>query len=322
LYYLFTFLHYQISPTKLLPTMIFWHLYIVPTILLFVALITYLKKHCVLMTSTLIAAPIIAAIANMHIISNIDGYTTYQTELYLIIFWVFTVSGLRLIHSTNTALIIFLIAIINSLIINPMQTDEFVMHMFWMLASLSFGFLGAYLYEDANKKIFLNHKDLEKNATTDNLTGVYNRRKFDEIILYEFDKTKRYKHRFGIIMIDIDYFKSVNDIYGHNVGDKVLIEMSELLKKNIRESDVLIRWGGEEFIIICFEINEESILNLAEKIRKQTEQSSFYKIGKLTLSIGVTLNKSDDDIDSITKRADKALYNVKNSGRNRVEVLL
>jgi diguanylate cyclase (GGDEF)-like protein len=321
LYYLFTFIHNTIVTSEFSHIMTFWHLYVIPTMLLFTTYVAYLKKYCALMNASLMLATIMAAIANMHIVSNIEGYTTYQTELYLIIFWVFAVSGLRLIHSLSTGLLIVIISIVNSLVINPMLADAFVMHMFWMLASLSFGFLGAYLYEDANKKVFLNTKELQKSAITDNLTGLYNRRKFDETLLTEFEKTKRYHHSFGIIMMDIDHFKNVNDTYGHSTGDKVLMQVTDILKQNTRVTDILIRWGGEEFIVICYETNQDSIVKLAKKIRQAAELNSFEKVGKLTLSLGCTINKEDDDIDSITKRADKALYKVKNNGRNNVEIL-
>lgn len=321
LYYLFTFIHQYLVLPEIVPIMTFWHLYIIPTMLLFVALLAHLKKFCFLMTGSLILATIVAAVANIHIVSMFNGFTTYQTELYLIIFWVFTVSGLRLIHALNTALIIFIIAVISSVEIFPMQMNELIMHIFWMLASLSFGFVGAYLFEETQKDVFLSHKELKKNAVTDKLTGLYNRKKFDEVMVEELEKSKRYNHSFGIIMIDIDYFKNINDTYGHNAGDKVLVEMAEILNKYTRASDISVRWGGEEFIVICLEVNKKTIVSLAENIRQKVEETHFFKIDKVTISVGATISREDDDIDSMIKRADEALYIVKNDERNRVEVL-
>lgn len=319
LYLLFSSLHQFIVPHKFIQLMTLWHMLIIPLMLLFVAILAYMKKFCFLMTSFLIIAPIVAAIANIYIVSKFEGYTTYQTELYLIIFWVFMVSGLRLVHALNTALFIFIIAVISSIAIYPKSLDELIMHIFWMLASLSFGFVGAYLFEDTQKNVFLKHEELEKSSVTDKLTGLYNRKMFDDVVMKEIEKMKRYSHSFGIIMIDIDYFKNINDTYGHHAGDKVLIEIAQILKKNTRISDVLIRWGGEEFIVICLEVSEQDIKNISEYIRQKVEQTHFYKIDKLTISIGTTINREDDDINSIIKRADEALYKAKELGRNRIE---
>ena len=120
-------------------------------------------------------------------------------------------------------------------------------------------------------------------------------------------------------MFDIDHFKKVNDTYGHAVGDYVLKTLSQIAKKNIREIDYLIRWGGEEFIVIALDTKLRGAEVLAEKIRKAIEDYNFEKVGRVTVSFGVTQFTQDDTEDSFMKRADDALYQAKEKGRNRVE---
>jgi len=119
------------------------------------------------------------------------------------------------------------------------------------------------------KEIQEKNRELEKLATIDYLTGLYNRVKIDDILTYELSKFQRYAETFGIIMIDIDFFKMVNDIHGHQVGDKVLVEFSKELLKHSRLSDSIGRWGGEEFLIISPNIDEKGLLAKAQEIRKK-----------------------------------------------------
>lgn len=123
-----------------------------------------------------------------------------------------------------------------------------------------------------------------------------------------------------MIIFDIDYFKSVNDTFGHLVGDKVLIETAKLISKNLRKADVFGRYGGEEFIIICTETNLNSAYLLAEKLRINIEKHLFDEVGQKTISLGVSKLNVADTFDSLIKKADSALYNSKNRGRNRTTV--
>jgi diguanylate cyclase (GGDEF)-like protein/PAS domain S-box-containing protein len=157
-------------------------------------------------------------------------------------------------------------------------------------------------------------------AGTDPLTGAFNRTKFDEIIIMEMERAKRFHHPLSFAMMDIDHFKQINDTHGHIVGDSVLKAISELIKKSIRKTDYLIRWGGEEFMIISPETILESAKLVAERTRKAMEHQGFDKVGKVTGSFGVTEFRQVDGVDDIIKRADDALYKAKSKGRNRVEI--
>lgn len=162
--------------------------------------------------------------------------------------------------------------------------------------------------------------ELEKLATTDKLTQVFNRIKFHEIMKKEMERAKRYGHSLSLIMFDIDHFKKVNDTYGHNVGDYVLQTLTQIVKERLREIDYLVRWGGEEFIIIAPETDIEKAEVLAERIRKGTENYVFDQVGAITISLGVAQLQKDDTEDTVIKRVDDAMYLAKQKGRNRVEV--
>ena len=162
-------------------------------------------------------------------------------------------------------------------------------------------------------------KRVEKLSITDQLTKLYNRLKIDEVFQLEISRAKRYNHSLSIILLDIDYFKLVNDEYGHNVGDETLISIAQILKNSIRDTDTVGRWGGEEFMILASETSIENAVLLADKIRKDIEQYEFNTIGHKTSSFGVSTYHVGDTQEMLVKKADDALYMAKNKGRNRVE---
>ncbi len=165
-------------------------------------------------------------------------------------------------------------------------------------------------------------KHVEELAVTDRLTGLYNRMKLDEVIEYEVHQAHRYTGGLSVIMMDMDKFKSVNDTYGHQAGDKVLQELATIFTRNIRESDTVGRWGGEEFLVICPETDLHHAGLMAEKLRTAVEEHDFSKVGHKSCSFGVSTYRTDDSPESIVERADKALYEAKERGRNRVVVSL
>ncbi len=163
---------------------------------------------------------------------------------------------------------------------------------------------------------------LKEQSTVDELTGLYNRRFLEQLIPKLVSQTLRRKSTIGILMIDIDFFKQVNDEYGHDVGDKVLKEIANIIKNSIRESDLAIRYGGEEFMVLLMDVNPEKAVEIAEKIRKRIE-NKIIAVGSITLrktaSIGVSIFPIDSDqFWQCIKFADVALYKAKEEGRNRV----
>lgn len=163
-------------------------------------------------------------------------------------------------------------------------------------------------------------KELEKFASIDKLTGIYNRRMLDSFLQKEIEVSKRHKDNLSLIIIDIDFFKLVNDTYGHLVGDNVLKQLSKIISQNIRISDIFGRYGGEEFLIICTKTSENNAFVLAEKLRKEIENFKFDRVGYKTISLGISSLTNNDDIELLFKKADEALYKAKNSGRNKTVI--
>lgn len=161
-------------------------------------------------------------------------------------------------------------------------------------------------------------RDKERLASTDLLTGVLNRRSFLETAAHEGNRAARYDSPVVLLFIDIDHFKQINDTYGHAVGDEVLIDFVRALKKCLRDTDVLARWGGEEFIILAPETNSEQGYHLAEKLRAEVSGTPFPHVGKVTCSMGMAEWRSGETFDALCQRADAALYQAKEAGRNRV----
>jgi len=161
-------------------------------------------------------------------------------------------------------------------------------------------------------------KKLEKLASTDRLTHIANRSKFDKMMKVSIDRAKRYRVNVSLILFDIDDFKKVNDTFGHLAGDEILRKIANIANENIRQSDFLARWGGEEFMIIQSDIPSEEATNLAERLRLSIETANFPRIQKITASFGVTTFLKGDNTDSFLTRVDEALYSAKKSGKNRV----
>lgn len=176
--------------------------------------------------------------------------------------------------------------------------------------------------QDALRK---SEASLRELSMRDHLTGLFNRRYLEENLKREILRAKRKTSLLGVIMLDIDRFKHSNDTFGHAAGDYILKEVGNLLLGNIREEDILSRYGGDEFIIILPEISEEAVLGRAEHLRDQTEQHQYNfkrkNIEGITLSIGVAIfPENGKNLETILHSADLALYQAKHNGRNRVEL--
>ncbi len=175
------------------------------------------------------------------------------------------------------------------------------------------------MVEERTRELQEKNKELEELSITDQLTGLFNRRKLDNVFTSEIKRIQRYKHSLGIILIDIDNFKSINDTYGHQIGDNVLKTIADVLYENSRITDIKGRWGGEEFLIICPETDMNGVQNEAEKLRSKIESCQFPTVKSCTASFGVACYSMGDKPEQIVARADKALYIAKDNGRNRVE---
>jgi len=176
--------------------------------------------------------------------------------------------------------------------------------------------------EKRTNKLELEQEKLKQLASLDHMTGLYNRRYFSEISMHIFDLSKRAKTPLSIVMIDIDKFKNVNDTYGHQIGDDVIIILSNILKELQRKSDIICRYGGEEFIVLLPNTTANNALLIIEKLRKIVEATPVpvdsNKDLHFTVSAGISQIIDDElNLDLVIKRADDALYTSKNNGRNK-----
>ncbi len=166
---------------------------------------------------------------------------------------------------------------------------------------------------------YLSQRKIENMATYDALTRVYARGPFLQLVSAEFRRYLRYQSFFSIIMIDVDHFKKVNDQFGHQSGDAVLARIASIMRRNLRETDVIGRYGGEEFLVLLPETQAENAVAIAEKLREIISLFDFHSVGRLTISCGVaTVTKESRSVDELIATADQKLYLAKNSGRNQV----
>ena len=167
------------------------------------------------------------------------------------------------------------------------------------------------------KEILLSKNNkLENFAYMDSLTQIYNRRYINNIIEQTIMQNNQCGTNLSIILLDIDFFKTINDEKGHTEGDNVLCEFTKLIKSNIREDDIFARWGGEEFLIACLHTGPNGAYALAEKLRMCIDESKNSHLKNITVSLGITSLIENDSLDTLIQRADKAMYQSKKDGRN------
>ena len=196
------------------------------------------------------------------------------------------------------------------------SVNEFDYEMFWSLLGIMGFICAAFLlyFHQLRKYNCL----LLKLSKTDKLTDLYNRSKLDQILREQSERFHRYGTACGIAILDIDHFKRVNDNYGHQTGDKVLQQFATILRSNIRTTDVVGRWGGEEFLLIAPSTTSAETTRLAEKLLQQVRDTDFAEIGHLTASAGVSSIEDGQDITATLRLADNALYVAKRNGRDQV----
>lgn len=167
--------------------------------------------------------------------------------------------------------------------------------------------------------------ELKRDALLDPLTGLANRRMGQRELLHRLDELARYGWGFGVLFVDVDNFKAVNDRWGHDVGDDVLKMVARDLVASTRETDQVCRWGGEEFLIMALNVDENQLDYIANKLRYLVEHSGFEREGhdvRVTVSVGATMAQPGESAEALVKRADALMYHSKRSGRNRVSTRL
>jgi len=172
---------------------------------------------------------------------------------------------------------------------------------------------------EINHMLEAKNREFESLASTDSLTGLYNRYKFSELYLSSYHSMVLRHNDMSIVLLDIDFFKVVNDTYGHNAGDLVLVQIAHTILRVLRNIDIVCRWGGEEFIALLPTASIENASLLAEKLRVNISNLEIDVVGSVNASFGVSLVREGEDMESAIDRADKALYLAKESGRNCVK---
>ncbi len=162
--------------------------------------------------------------------------------------------------------------------------------------------------------------ELDRLAGTDKLTGTWNRRRLNDSVCSEMERLRRYDHPVSLMLIDIDFFKNVNDGHGHLAGDRVLKQLTTLIQSNLRATESLTRWGGEEFVVLCPNTTLSGVAILAERMRERIAAATFDAVGHITVSIGAAECLSGEPWEQWFQRADAALYRAKACGRNQVQV--
>lgn len=177
---------------------------------------------------------------------------------------------------------------------------------------------------DVIKKINFMYSQTKHMSVTDPLTGLFNRRHFESCLDREFSRSKRYKNDLSFAIIDIDFFKQVNDTYGHSCGDYILKEAAYLISNNFRLSDMVFRYGGEEFVVILTETSLKNSLIPLERLRKALENSDFrFNDNKIKISVSIGASSLNDETSTpwqMFDNADKALYEAKENGRNQIKL--
>ncbi len=164
-------------------------------------------------------------------------------------------------------------------------------------------------------------EELKVLSTVDELTQLYNRRAFNDFLAQMIVQAQRYNEPLSIAMLDFDHFKKINDRLGHTVGDSVLKQLAEIIQANIRASDVLARWGGEEFILLMPKITLADAARVMDRLRLIVADEEFVGGSTVTISVGVTELRPGDGFDDLLKRVDEAQYRAKASGRNNVQTI-
>ena len=210
----------------------------------------------------------------------------------------------------------YIVTILQNDFIASLTTHEYIGNTLILLAGMLIAFLVfRFLKQDHDNIEFFKQK-----SYYDPLTQLLNRRGFETIYKTTLHHPHIKKQHFTLFFMDIDYFKKINDQHGHDKGDAVLQKLAQTLKSNLRESDIIARWGGEEFVVLLHNTPTKTAGEIAEKLRKEIEQISADSLPKFTISIGIAYGHTNQKFENILKKADIALYEAKASGRNRVVV--
>lgn len=277
---------------------------------------SHIKLACLAIT----LFPLVLVLAYIYILAqqSAQGFMSQAMAVMAIVFCT-TLLPNRWVNlvTVDIFIVVFFLLFSRTYIITASASDYTEVTIYLVLA-LIFSVVVVYRSNIVSREKFLWELELKKTSTTDKLTGTYNRLWFDRTFSGWFGGDENRK-KFSLVLMDIDDFKAVNDTYGHLVGDQVLIDIAMVVKNSVRATDMLARWGGEEFVLLLPSAGSEKSGEIAEQIRRNVEEYDFGEAGHITISLGVAACTGDDNIDSLLKKADDMLYAAKHAGKNCVK---
>jgi diguanylate cyclase (GGDEF) domain len=188
----------------------------------------------------------------------------------------------------------------------------------YSLIFIIFGNIQAYLTNFYRRKRFADSRELLRLSVTDSLTGIYNREKFDQELDWWIDFCNRFGNPLTLVIFDIDYFKKVNDNYGHLIGDSVLQNVTSIIKNAIRSTDIFARWGGDEFVILLPKTDIDRAFEITERMKSCIQESKYDRVENVTCSFGLVSLRKNENTESFLQRADQFLYIAKEQGKNTI----
>jgi diguanylate cyclase (GGDEF)-like protein len=235
----------------------------------------------------------------------------------------------KVVEAIGVCLLIFMIFEVASMRLGAFQGEPLdgVSHgLFSLLSMLQYAVLGACIYFmqsytiQHELEVQRSTEKLHRLAIRDGMTGIFNHTFMEQYISDAINRSKRSRDPLALLMIDVDFFKRINDTFGHNAGDEVLKELVHVLTKSTRSTDYLGRWGGDELVLLLTDTNLLGAANLAEKLRRLVAEHQFSHCNHLTISLGASEYRDGDTSVTLVERADGSMYRAKRSGRNRMEV--
>ncbi|WP_417358790.1 diguanylate cyclase [Gallaecimonas pentaromativorans] len=299
---------------------LWFHGLLVPLTLVLIGAFSFFPPLHGAMRVLLMLAPVVAVLGNLYFNLGTPSFAYFAPELYLNIVWSFAISGLTLSYAAVAATSAVLVTLLAG-VLKGVGGPFIGLHLLWMLSAYLFGLVTALVLEWAYRCLYRQQCALLHSASTDDLTGLWNREKMAGLFELEKQKGQAQAKPLAVIMLDIDFFKTVNDTFGHSVGDKVLGSFATLLRRHVRQQDHVGRHGGEEFFILLPETDAAQASAVAQDLRQRINQFHFEEVGNKTASFGVTQYQSGESLSQLLTRADRALYQAKAKGRNCIEVV-
>lgn len=262
----------------------------------------------------------IGSISFLHIFYQYESpnFLIQSFGVMIIVLVVFLIPNRLIYMIFNSVFISTCFFILSLYKIKSISISEFSAAVIYILIVIILNSISSFQMNFSKRMQYLYSKELMKLSITDSLTQIYNRLKFDEELKKWINYSKRYNTDLSLILFDFDNFKKINDNYGHLIGDKVLIEGAQLVKKILRKTDIFARWGGEEFVILLPNTSKEKGIEVATKLKFTMSNYSFNTVGQVTCSFGVTSLSYKDDLNTMVNRVDRLLYVAKEAGKNTI----